>query len=149
MDVRLFIFSMNRISIAKEKRFFFFLIHKYLNFFVNVIQVVLEWPLGIHWTRSRYPSDQYYISKVIPEGNLLLNWFYVWPQQVRLQTQDARNPTYRGTFHCLQTIVQQESVWTWIVIIYWHLSNFVHDNSNKFKNTSSLIVLAAIHFILL
>ena len=31
MDVRLFIFSMNRISIAKEKRFFF-LIHKYLNF---------------------------------------------------------------------------------------------------------------------
>jgi hypothetical protein len=72
MDVRLFIFSINRISIAKKKRFFF-LIHKYFNFFVNVIQVVLEWPLGIHWTRSRYPSDQYYIYKVIPEGNLLLN----------------------------------------------------------------------------
>ncbi|KAI9565283.1 hypothetical protein GHT06_009068 [Daphnia sinensis] len=30
--------------------------------------------------------------------------------KVRLQTQDARHPTYRGTFHCLQTIVQQESV---------------------------------------
>lgn len=30
--------------------------------------------------------------------------------KVRIQTQDPKNPTYRGTYHCLQTIIQQESV---------------------------------------
>jgi len=30
--------------------------------------------------------------------------------KVRIQTQDARNPQYRGTFHCLSTIVRKESV---------------------------------------
>ncbi|XP_013780585.1 mitochondrial basic amino acids transporter-like [Limulus polyphemus] len=30
--------------------------------------------------------------------------------KVRLQTQDARKPAYRGTFHCIATIVQKESV---------------------------------------
>lgn len=30
--------------------------------------------------------------------------------KVNLQTQDHRNPKYRGTFHCLQTIIAKESV---------------------------------------
>jgi len=30
--------------------------------------------------------------------------------KVRIQTQDTRNPQYRGTFHCLSTIVRKESV---------------------------------------
>ncbi|GLH01426.1 Congested-like trachea protein [Gryllus bimaculatus] len=30
--------------------------------------------------------------------------------KVHLQTQDALRPIYRGTFHCMQTIVQKESV---------------------------------------
>ncbi|KAK7790573.1 hypothetical protein R5R35_002027 [Gryllus longicercus] len=30
--------------------------------------------------------------------------------KVHLQTQDALRPMYRGTFHCMQTIVQKESV---------------------------------------
>ncbi|XP_059471368.1 mitochondrial basic amino acids transporter [Neocloeon triangulifer] len=30
--------------------------------------------------------------------------------KVRLQTQDFRNPVYRGTFHCFKTIVEKESV---------------------------------------
>ncbi|XP_065331830.1 mitochondrial basic amino acids transporter-like [Cloeon dipterum] len=30
--------------------------------------------------------------------------------KVRLQTQDFRNPVYRGTYHCFRTIVEKESV---------------------------------------
>jgi hypothetical protein len=41
------------------------------------------------------------------------------PQQVRLQTQDPRNPTYRGTYHCLQTIVRQESVRSLCAFYQW------------------------------
>lgn len=34
----------------------------------------------------------------------------VLPPQVRLQVQSVEKPLYRGTFHCFQSIVRQESV---------------------------------------
>ena len=41
----------------------------------------------------------------------LSGWLMNW-MQVRLQMQCSKNPAYRGTFHCIETIIKQESVWT-------------------------------------
>ena len=60
-----------------------------------------------------YPLDTVKVLNIYFSYNLISSddYFRILNlNQVRLQTQDAKNPVYRGTFHCLQSIVQQESV---------------------------------------
>lgn len=49
---------------------------------------------------------------LIVKIKLLLFNCYILIFQVRLQTQDSNNKIYRGTYHCISTIIKQESVST-------------------------------------
>lgn len=45
-----------------------------------------------------------------PQHSFMWVWHEYHPPQVRLQVQNVDKPLYRGTFHCFQSIIRQESV---------------------------------------